>query len=384
MKKGRFYALLLGMALFMIILMPCSASASASQTLLPLQSGTIDEGEYIELDFTVPVESTLTISFVGYESGIGTYGDCFFWLQDNAGDIFWNAHDYISYDDRTFTTEVPKGNYKLGMRCEDWEFDYYVTVTGTPKQAVPVTSLKLNATKGKMTVGKTKQLTASYQPYYTTNSLTWSSSNKKVATVSSTGLVTAKSLGTATITAKMGNKTAKCTIVVNAAELVLPKGQSKSLKSMTKNISGLKKSTYKSSKSAVATISTAGKLKAKKNGTTKITVKDKKKNTYTITVKVKNPVTTSVSYVSDTSIYNEVGIKFKNNTGKNITYMTLNITQYDNRGVKLRSPYSYYYVNDTLLANSSKVWEFWVNDDTKKVGVKLTKVWFSDGSTWTP
>ena len=123
MKKGRFYALLLGMALFMIILMPCSASASASQTLLPLQSGTIDEGEYIELDFTVPVESTLTISFVGYESGIGTYGDCFFWLQDNAGDIFWNAHDYISYDDRTFTTEVPKGNYKLGMRCEDWEFD---------------------------------------------------------------------------------------------------------------------------------------------------------------------------------------------------------------------------------------------------------------------
>ena len=230
----------------------------------------------------------------------------------------------------------------------------------------------------------TKQLTASYQPYYTTNSLTWSSSNKKVATVSSTGLVTAKSLGTATITAKMGNKTAKCTIVVNAAELVLPKGQSKSLKSMTKNISGLKKSTYKSSKSAVATISTAGKLKAKKNGTTKITVKDKKKNTYTITVKVKNPVTTSVSYVSDTSIYNEVGIKFKNNTGKNITYMTLNITQYDNRGVKLRSPYSYYYVNDTLLANSSKVWEFWVNDDTKKVGVKLTKVWFSDGSTWTP
>ena len=44
--------------------------------------------------------------------------------------------------------------------------------------------------------------------------ITWSSSKKKVAAVSSSGKITAKKAGTAVITAKVGNSTAKIQIKV--------------------------------------------------------------------------------------------------------------------------------------------------------------------------
>ncbi len=384
MKKVKLYGLLLCMSLLILMTLPCTASAK--QVLLSPTHGEIEEGTYVELDFYVPVESNVTISFIGHDSSFTncTYGEYFAWLKDTAGDIFWNDYDSNSFDDRDFDVKLAAGNYKLGMRCEDWKFEYYVTVTANPTASVPVQSLKLNVSKAKMAVGKTKQLTANFQPYYTTENLTWSSSNKKVAAVSSSGIVTAQSLGTATITAQMGNKTAKCTITVNSAELNLARTFSKDLKSLTKNISGLKKSTYKSNKTAIAAVNKSGKVTAKKKGTAKITVSDKKKNKYTITVKVKEPLTATISYIDDTSIYNELGVRFENNTSKKITYIKLNILQYDNRGHKLKSPYSYFYFNNTLLANDSILWEYWVNDDTKKAKISITKVWFSDGSTWKP
>ena len=43
-----------------------------------------------------------------------------------------------------------------------------------------------------------------------------------------------------------------------------------------------------------------------------------------------------------------------------------------------------YYLNETLKAGKSETWEYWVNDDAKKATVKITKVYFSDGTTWSP
>jgi hypothetical protein len=51
---------------------------------------------------------------------------------------------------------------------------------------------------------------------------------------------------------------------------------------------------------------------------------------------------------------------------------------------KNRKIYDSYYINDTIEAKSGKTYEFWVNDDTKKVSCSIIKVWFSDGTTWTP
>lgn len=57
--------------------------------------------------------------------------------------------------------------------------------------------------------------------------ISWSSSNRKVATVNSKGKVTAKKKGTATITAKVGNKRYKCTITVKQRKSTV-KSQAKS------------------------------------------------------------------------------------------------------------------------------------------------------------
>ena len=67
-----------------------------------------------------------------------------------------------------------------------------------------------------MYVGNTVQLTGTVNPSNTTESTLWTSSNTDVATVSDTGLVTAKSAGTATITFKnsSGTMSANCTIAV--------------------------------------------------------------------------------------------------------------------------------------------------------------------------
>lgn len=82
----------------------------------------------------------------------------------------------------------------------------------------PITSVKLNSTKLTLEVGKKSTLKVTYAPANTTDSKTvkWTSSNTAVATVSK-GTITAKKAGTAKITAKMGNKTATCTVTVKAA-----------------------------------------------------------------------------------------------------------------------------------------------------------------------
>ena len=80
------------------------------------------------------------------------------------------------------------------------------------------TSITLSETDVTIYTGNTLQLTATVQPITTSNpAVTWSSSNPNVATVSSTGLVTAKSTGNAVITAKTSdgtNLSATCNITV--------------------------------------------------------------------------------------------------------------------------------------------------------------------------
>jgi hypothetical protein len=69
-----------------------------------------------------------------------------------------------------------------------------------------------------MTVGDTYTLSPTVYPSNSTYTLAWSSDNSSVATVSQSGVVTAKSAGTANITVKTDNgKTATCKVTVKAA-----------------------------------------------------------------------------------------------------------------------------------------------------------------------
>ena len=79
-----------------------------------------------------------------------------------------------------------------------------------------VTSVKLSSSTLTLEVGKTGKLSTTVLPASATNkSITWSSSNTDVASVSENGTVTAHKAGTAIITAKAVNgKSATCTVTV--------------------------------------------------------------------------------------------------------------------------------------------------------------------------
>lgn len=119
----------------------------------------------------------------------------------------------------------------------------------------------------------------------------WSTSNKRIATVSSNGVVKGISKGTATIYAKNGGKTYKCKVVVKNPSMT------------RKSITPFAKQTYKlgvnggsgkikwsSSNKKIATVSSSGVVTAKKTGSCKIyAVRNGKKTS--CTVKVYNKMT---------------------------------------------------------------------------------------------
>ena len=90
------------------------------------------------------------------------------------------------------------------------------TVTVTTED-VPVESLTISSSSLTLTVGATNQLSVTVKPQTATNKTPqWSTSSAEIATVNASGLVTAVAVGTATITASIGSKTATCTVTVNA------------------------------------------------------------------------------------------------------------------------------------------------------------------------
>lgn len=92
---------------------------------------------------------------------------------------------------------------------------YTLNITKSAQQKIPLTGISLNKSSISLYIGGTDTLSVSYTPSNTTDSktVTWTSSNTAVATVSN-GKITAKGAGTATITAKVGNFTKACQVTV--------------------------------------------------------------------------------------------------------------------------------------------------------------------------
>ena len=98
------------------------------------------------------------------------------------------------------------------------------SVTLTNKTAArPLTGISLNKTSTVMKPKETRQLTVSYAPEDTTDNktVTWTSSDPAVATVDNKGLVTGVAYGKTTITAKVGDFTATCPVVVSTSGMVV-------------------------------------------------------------------------------------------------------------------------------------------------------------------
>ena len=90
---------------------------------------------------------------------------------------------------------------------------FYVTVTAAP--VIELTGLTVAPAKVNLELNATYQLSAVKEPVNAVGSLNWESNNTSVATVDSTGKVTAKAQGTAIITVSCGGEKATCTVTVD-------------------------------------------------------------------------------------------------------------------------------------------------------------------------
>ena len=120
----------------------------------------------------------------------------------------------------TIRAKIANGTAEGKEYTQDFEIVFSEGV-GAGGEPVSVTGVTLNHTTLSMNVGGTATLTATVNPTNAANkNVTWSSSAPSIATVSTSGLVTAIAVGTATITVTTsdGGKTAMCVVTVAEAE----------------------------------------------------------------------------------------------------------------------------------------------------------------------
>lgn len=163
------------------------------------------------------------------------------------------------------------------------------TVTVNQAGRIAVTSVELDQTTLSIEPSKTVTLVATVKPDNATDkTVNWSSSDSEIATVDNTGKVTAIKEGTATITAKAGEKTAECKVTVcipvtsvelDKAELSLEQGKTATLIATVKPDNATDKTvTWTSSDTAIATVDNSGKVSAVEKGSATITAKSGEKS----------------------------------------------------------------------------------------------------------
>lgn len=145
------------------------------------------------------------------------------------------AADSEEVDDSvaTMPEDLAAMDSAFGVVPENLKAETKVTVTTN------VEGITLDKTEGVLTVGNTVTVTATVTPDTATNaSVTWSSSDKAIATVDSEGKITAVAPGTATITATSDSNpdaSAAYAVTVQAKKVVAPANTKTSSKSNSGN-----------------------------------------------------------------------------------------------------------------------------------------------------
>lgn len=193
--------------------------------------------------------------------------------------------------------------------------------TSVPAQAASKAPKSLSVKVTTKTVdikGKSTISVKSVKPANASKAVTYKSSNKKIATVSSKGVVTGKKAGKVniTVTSKKNKKVKKVvkitvknlkpsSVKVSAVKATVVVGKTNTLKAAVKPAGVYCPVKWTSSNKAVATVSSNGKVTGKKAGTATITVKATQKNskgkylstTCKVTVVDKTPASVSKQQV---------------------------------------------------------------------------------------
>ncbi len=225
--------------------------------------------------------------------------------------VTWTSSNstVASVDQNGKVTANEAGNATITVETEDGGFTANCEVTVTA--VYHVTGVALNKTQLSLNVGASETLTPTVSPSNATDkSVTWSSSNSSVASVSN-GTVTAVAAGSATITVKTndGNKTATCTVTVSEVAVTsvtlsktsttLVRGGSETLTATVLPANATNKNiTWSSSNSSVASVSN-GTVTAVAVGSATITATSQadsnKRASCTVTVNPKGVISISLN-----------------------------------------------------------------------------------------
>ena len=196
----------------------------------------------------------------------------------------------------------------------------------TCKVTVKASTIKFAASAASVYTGKTVTVKATATPSAT---VTYTTSNKAIATVSSTGVVKGIKAGTVTITAttSTGLKTT-CKVTVKAPSVKFAKSSAVVYTGKTATVkatlAGVSSVTYKSSNTKIATVnSKTGTVKGIKAGTVTITATSGKlKATYKLTVK--NPTFTLTKSSATIAKGKTTTIRSKATPVSTVTYTSSN------------------------------------------------------------
>ena len=236
-------------------------------------------------------------------------------------------NDYTKATWAAMQTELQEAEELLAREdATQAEVDEALEHLKAAEAALVKVTVTLDKTSATVYTGKTVTLKAASND--TAKTVTYTTSNKAVATVSSTGVVKGVKAGTAVITANCGNATATCKVTVKAPSVkfakksaVVYKGKTATVKA---TLAGVSSVTYKSSNTKIATVnSKTGTVKGIKAGTVTITATSGKlKATYKLTVK--NPTFTLTKSSATIAKGKTTTIKSKAAPASKVTYISSN------------------------------------------------------------
>lgn len=236
-------------------------------------------------------------------------------------------NDYTKESWTAMQTELQEAEELLAREdATQAEVDEALEHLKAAEAALVKVTVTLDKTSATIYTGKTVTLKATSND--TAKTVTYTTSNKAVATVSSTGVVKGVKAGTAVITATCGNATATCKVTVKAPSVkfakksaVVYKGKTATVKA---TLAGVSSVTYKSSNTKIATVnSKTGTVKGIKAGTVTITATSGKlKATYKLTVK--NPTFTLTKSSATIAKGKTTTIRSKATPVSTVTYTTSN------------------------------------------------------------
>lgn len=378
--KGDVLALKVGETTLTVITDDGQKTASCKVTVIPLavKEIVLPASEYIE---KVGDNKVLTVEVLPKT------------LPDSMKQVVWTSLNptILEVDKNGKVTGKGKGVGKV--RATHSKVSSIFAECEITVEMPPVTGVSISPTTWEGFIKETKQLTATISPENAgSKTLTWKSSNETVATVSSSGLVTAKSDGKTTITATSNNGIiAECKVTVKKRYVESVNISSTTLEMSVNEVKTLTATVtpsnateptlqWSSSKPNFATVDQTGKVTAVAQGTTTITASatdgSGKKATCQVTVKVIKVTSFGTDNISlsQSPLLMNIGDRFpeiiaypSNATNKNYTVASSNSSVVQVSGKTITAKAAGKSTITLKSEDGNKTQTFEVNVDNRKI-----------------